>query len=470
MPEMAHDELRNAAHAIVARLQADFDAHLERIEQVHTDAREETRRDAEARAEQQWATKLDAERAESQRRIDAALAEARQEAEKRVASETARVRAEMEQAGAQAAARLREEMEAAAAQSAERFKAELDRSLEAERERATNEINAERARLQADVASERDRMAAELETERLKARTLSAALEDARVAAAAAEQAQSEAAITRARVSERQSQLAQVERLLAAVRAIGASRSLSDTLTALTSAAASLAPRVALFIVNDRADVPGGREMQGWRAAGFGDRSPASLRLKGDDAGLVGATAALCRPVSTANSAAPAFASLPRDRAALGVPIIVGGKTVAVLYADDAGPEESEAPASWPEALQVLGAHASAWLTQITAVRTTQAMRATSAGGRVTSESTEDEGSARRYARLLVSEIKLYNEAAVRSGREKRDLLQRLRPEIDRARRLYEERVPPSGARAAYFHDELVHTLADGDATLLGSA
>ncbi len=45
----------------------------------------------------------------------------------------------------------------------------------------------------------------------------------------------------------------------------------------------------------------------------------------------------------------------------------------------------------------------------------------------------EDDSSARRYARLLVSEIKLYNEAAVRTGREKRDLLNRLAPEIERA-------------------------------------
>jgi hypothetical protein len=79
------------------------------------------------------------------------------------------------------------------------------------------------------------------------------------------------------------------------------------------------------------------------------------------------------------------------------------------------------------------------------------------------------EESARRYARLLVSEIKLYNEAAVRAGRQQRDLRQRLRSEIDRAQRLYEERVPPAvGARDQYFHQELVQTLADGDATLLG--
>ena len=70
-----------------------------------------------------------------------------------------------------------------------------------------------------------------------------------------------------------------------------------------------------------------------------------------------------------------------------------------------------------------------------------------------------------------MSEIKLYNEAAVRTGREKRDLLNRLAPEIDRARRLYEERVSPAvGARATYFQQELVHTLADGDSALLGGA
>ena len=82
-----------------------------------------------------------------------------------------------------------------------------------------------------------------------------------------------------------------------------------------------------------------------------------------------------------------------------------------------------------------------------------------------------DDQGARRFARLLVSEIKLYNEAAVRAGRQQRDLRQRLRAEIDRAQRLYEERVPPAvGARHAYFQQELVQTLADGDPALLGNS
>jgi hypothetical protein len=83
----------------------------------------------------------------------------------------------------------------------------------------------------------------------------------------------------------------------------------------------------------------------------------------------------------------------------------------------------------------------------------------------------DDDASARRYARLLVSEIKLYNESAVRTGRERRDLLARLRPEIDRARRMYEERVPASlGDRATVFQQELIQTLAEGDPALLGAS
>ena len=49
---------------------------------------------------------------------------------------------------------------------------------------------------------------------------------------------------------------------------------------------------------------------------------------------------------------------------------------------------------------------------------------------------------ARRFARLLVSEIKLYNERAVLEGREHANLYERLRDDIDRSRQMYEERIP----------------------------
>ena len=78
---------------------------------------------------------------------------------------------------------------------------------------------------------------------------------------------------------------------------------------------------------------------------------------------------------------------------------------------------------------------------------------------------------ARRFARLLVSEIKLYNEQKVAEGRSEGDLYQRLREYIDRSREMYDKRVKPEVAqRYDYFHNELVRTLAEGDESKLGAA
>ena len=77
---------------------------------------------------------------------------------------------------------------------------------------------------------------------------------------------------------------------------------------------------------------------------------------------------------------------------------------------------------------------------------------------------------ARRFARLLISEIKLYNEQKVAEGRSQGDLYDRLREYIDRSREMYDKRVRAEvAARYDYFHGELVNTLAEGDESKLGS-
>lgn len=77
---------------------------------------------------------------------------------------------------------------------------------------------------------------------------------------------------------------------------------------------------------------------------------------------------------------------------------------------------------------------------------------------------------ARRFARLLVSEIKLYNEQKVTDGRRNSDLYGRLKDDIERSRQMYEKRVTPAVAtKVDYFYDELVNTLAEGDVRKLGS-
>ncbi len=77
---------------------------------------------------------------------------------------------------------------------------------------------------------------------------------------------------------------------------------------------------------------------------------------------------------------------------------------------------------------------------------------------------------ARRFARLLVSEIELYNKAKVADGRKNKDLYRRLKPDIDRSRQTFEKRFGRTvGRQFDYFHDELVKTLASNDPSALGT-
>jgi hypothetical protein len=78
---------------------------------------------------------------------------------------------------------------------------------------------------------------------------------------------------------------------------------------------------------------------------------------------------------------------------------------------------------------------------------------------------------ARRFARLLVSEIKLYNEQKVAEGRDAGDLYDRLREAIDRSREMYDKRVQPAvSEKFDYFDYELINNLADGKAETLGAS
>jgi hypothetical protein len=76
---------------------------------------------------------------------------------------------------------------------------------------------------------------------------------------------------------------------------------------------------------------------------------------------------------------------------------------------------------------------------------------------------------AKRFARLVVSEIKLYNEAKVNEGRKNKDIYERLKEDIERGRHMYHERVAaPVRDSTNYFYDELVRILAGGDQSALG--
>ena len=76
---------------------------------------------------------------------------------------------------------------------------------------------------------------------------------------------------------------------------------------------------------------------------------------------------------------------------------------------------------------------------------------------------------ARRLARLLVSELKLYNEDEIGRGKRAGNIYQHLREDIDRSRRIYEERIADEvRQRHDFLQEELVRGLADGNPELLG--
>jgi hypothetical protein len=76
---------------------------------------------------------------------------------------------------------------------------------------------------------------------------------------------------------------------------------------------------------------------------------------------------------------------------------------------------------------------------------------------------------AKRFARLVVSEIKLYNEQKVLEGRRQKNIYEVLKDDIERGRQMYSDRVPAHIRDVTnYFYDELVRILAGGDASALG--
>jgi len=86
--------------------------------------------------------------------------------------------------------------------------------------------------------------------------------------------------------------------------------------------------------------------------------------------------------------------------------------------------------------------------------------------------STEDQDvhrKAQRFARLLVDEIKLYNQAKVAEGRKNKDVYDRLKEVIDKSRGTYQKRYGNTVAASGnYFHHEIIRSLAEDDLSIMG--
>ena len=77
---------------------------------------------------------------------------------------------------------------------------------------------------------------------------------------------------------------------------------------------------------------------------------------------------------------------------------------------------------------------------------------------------------AQRFARLLVDEIKLYNQAKVNEGRRNKDLYDRLKEDIDKSRTTFQKRYGSTVAASGdYFQKEVVRSLAEDDFSVMGA-
>jgi hypothetical protein len=77
---------------------------------------------------------------------------------------------------------------------------------------------------------------------------------------------------------------------------------------------------------------------------------------------------------------------------------------------------------------------------------------------------------AQRFARLLVDEIKLYNQAKVAEGRRNKDLYDRLKEDIDKSRGTFQKRYGNTAAASVdYLQQELLRSLAEDDISIMGS-
>ncbi|MBV8052603.1 MAG: hypothetical protein JOZ80_15540 [Acidobacteriaceae bacterium] len=84
-------------------------------------------------------------------------------------------------------------------------------------------------------------------------------------------------------------------------------------------------------------------------------------------------------------------------------------------------------------------------------------------------EDAEIHRKAQRFARLLTDEIKLYNQAKVAEGRKHKDVYDRLKEDIEKSRATYAKRYGnTAAAKGDYFNNEVIRSLAEDDATLMG--
>ena len=299
-----------------------------------------------------------------------------------------------------------------------------------------------------------------------------------------------------------------------AMAAIHAGSTQKEILRALLENTALGSRRAALFVVK-------GGAASGWQGTGFeSDDSIKDCSLditSGLPAAAMQSRAAESGDASDVDAGFIAKIGEPAGGGVVVLPLLLKDKVSALVYADggdqgaldvasldilvratsawlevisqrklaqrEGGAEAVEVPQAAPAANDPFAAHAplhSAKAQVVPQMETEEAPTAmavaagATAGGpthaAVSSEDGEIHKKAQRFARLLMDEIKLYNQAKLVEGRKHKDLYDRLREDIEKSRATYQKRYGNTAAGSAdYFSQELIRSLAEDDVSLLGS-
>jgi hypothetical protein len=310
--------------------------------------------------------------------------------------------------------------------------------------------------------------------------------------------------------------------LVEAVSKIHAGSTQKEILRALLDAGSAHCARIALFVVKAGAAT-------GWQARGFGDDEvvkDAALDLNAGPA----AHAYRNRVTAPGNIAemsgfAEKFGG-PANEQILVLPLALKDKVAALVYADsgDSGGLDSDvlellvmATSAWLEVISLrktatpreeheahmdrpappvqtvssysdpFASHApkhtaaeapvdaapAAEVVEVASAHAASAAAAAVATDPLAGLSAEDADvhhKAQRFARLLVDEIKLYNQAKVAEGRRHKDLYDRLKEDIEKSRGTFQKRYGSTVAASAdYFQAELVRSLAEDDVSVMGA-
>ena len=258
--------------------------------------------------------------------------------------------------------------------------------------------------------------------------------------------------------------------LSAATASIQEATSQADILRHLLEGEARFAGRVALFVVKSGT-------IQGWQGIGFNDNDAVKKISLNTSAGLVARAIQSRVPTSGATSEfdhgfLSTFTTPAKDSCVV-LPLVVKDKVAALLYADGGTAPGGVLDAS---ALSTLTRWAALWL-EVTALRKAgvvddgQSQTAAAAAGASVAPEDDLHKKAKRFAKLLVEEIKLYNQPKVAEGKNNRDLYDRLKEDIEKSRATYDKRYGETPAASAdYFNQELVRILADNDPQLMGAS